>query len=265
MTDVDLSIVAPAHDEEANIAGLVDDVRRALEGAAVRFEMIVVDDGSRDGTRAAIASAMAAHPWLRGLALAPVAHGAGNGQSAAFRAGIAAARGTFVALMDADRQNDPGDIPAMLDLLRRRNADVVQGDRTADRHDRREKRIASRIGRMFCRVFLGDTTRDTGCSLRILRREVAAQLPLQYRGMHRFIPYYARLLGYDVVELPVRHRARTAGSTHYGIGDRALSGVRDILAVRWMRSRLREPRSEPIVATTGSREPRVEESETVGR
>ena len=265
MAAVEVSIIAPARDEEANIAGLVEDVDRALSGAGLRFELIVVDDGSTDGTRAAIASAIGGRPWVRGLALDPTADGSGNGQSAAFRAGIAAARGALVVLMDADRQNDPGDIPRLLAVLRDRRADVVQGDRTANRRDRRMKRFASGVGRMFCRAILGDVTRDTGCSLRVVRREVALQLPLQYRGMHRFIPYYARVLGYQVVEIPVRHRPRTAGSTHYGIRNRALPGLRDLLTVRWMRSRLREPRSVPIAAPAAVHDLRAAESETVVR
>ena len=265
MAAVDLSIIAPARDEQANIAGLVDDVDRALAGAGRRFEMMVVDDGSTDGTRAEIEAAMARHPWVRGLALERAADGSSNGQSAAFRAGIVATRGQLVVMMDADRQNDPGDIPAMLAVLGDRGVDVVQGDRTANRRDRRTKRIASGVGRLFCRVVLGDTTRDTGCSLRVLRREVALRLPLQYRGMHRFVPYYARLLGYEVVEVPVRHRARTAGRTHYGIRNRALPGLRDLLTVRWMRSRLCDPRAEPIATSTPARELRAAESETVAR
>jgi len=251
MSGVELSIVAPARDEEANIEALVDDVHRALEDAGECFELILVDDGSTDGTRAAIAREIARRSWVRGLALAPLA-GGGNGQSAAFEAGIVAARGSVIAFMDADRQNDPGDLPAMLEVFRTRAVDMVQGDRSANRRDDRVKRITAWVGRTFRRVFLRDNIRDTGCSLRVMRRELAVQLPLRYRGMHRFIPFYARQLGYEVVEVPVRHRPRTAGMTKYGVRDRALPGLRDLLAVRWMRSRLRSPRVEPIGAPDGS-------------
>ena len=124
---------------------------------------------------------------------------------------------------------------------RRERADMVQGDRTASRRDGLAKRVASAVGRVARRIVLGDTIRDTGCTLRVFRREVLEALPLQFHGMHRFVPYCARLGGHRVVETPVAHRPRARGRSKYGLADRAGPGLRDLLAVRWMRARLRRP------------------------
>jgi dolichol-phosphate mannosyltransferase len=186
------------------------------------------------------------HDWLRVYAMTATPPGRGNGQSAAFHAGIRRARGRVIALLDADLQNDPADLPAMLEAMRTHKADMVQGDRSADRRDTAWRRFSSWVGRTFRRTMLGDTIRDTGCSLRVFRREVGLALPLQYKGMHRFIPFYARTLGYTVIEHPVHHRPRTAGVAKYGAWNRALPGLRDLIAVRWMRSRLRPVSSEAV-------------------
>jgi glycosyltransferase involved in cell wall biosynthesis len=253
-SDVDLSIIAPAHNEEGNIEGLVADVQQAMAGSGLRFEMILVDDGSTDRTRERLAVAMSRCDWLRGLSLCNTPPGAGNGQSAAFRAGLLEARAPLIALLDADRQNDPADIPRMLEKLASEKVDMVQGDRSANRRDGLVKRIASWVGRSFRRWLLADPIRDTGCSLRVFRREVGLVLPLQYCGVHRFIPYYARLVGFEVIEMSVAHRPRVAGETKYGIRDRALPGLRDLIAVLWMRSRLRDTRATPVEPMQKSRE-----------
>lgn len=236
---VELSIIAPAHNEEENIAGLVEDVRVAMEGSGVTFEMILVNDGSTDGTEDCIVEQMGRHDWLRSFRMLGTPEGSGNGQSAAFYAGIRAARGGLIALLDADRQNDPGDLPGMLKLLREGGADMVQGDRSANRRDNAWRKFSSWVGRTFRRVLLGDTIRDTGCSLRVFKRELGLTLPLQYKGLHRFIPFYARLGGFEVLEMAVSHRPRIAGVAKYGAWNRALPGLRDLIAVRWMRTRLR--------------------------
>ncbi len=235
---IDLSIVAPAHNEEENISGLVSDVAEAMRDSGLTFEMIIVDDGSTDRTLARIHDEMSRYSWLCGLKILNTPDGRGNGQAAAFYAGIRRAQGRLIALIDADRQNDPADIPGMIATLLADGVDMIQGDRTANRQDTLIKRISSRVGRTFRKAFLHDQIRDTGCSLRVFKREVGLALPLQYRGMHRFIPYYAGLLGFRVVEMPVIHRPRVAGKTKYGIWDRALPGLRDLLAVRWMTKRL---------------------------
>jgi glycosyltransferase involved in cell wall biosynthesis len=243
---IDLSIIAPAHNEQGNISGLLDDVENAMSGEGIRFEMILVDDGSTDQTASVMAREAAPRNWLRCYAMANTPHGSGNGQSAAFNAGVRLARGGTIALLDADRQNDPSDLPAMLKAMADTEADMVQGDRSANRQDSLVRGATSWVGRTFRRVMLGDTIRDTGCSLRVLRREVGLALPLQYKGMHRFIPFYARQLGYRVVEFPVQHRPRMSGVPKYGVWNRALPGLRDLFAVRWMRNRLRDTATRPI-------------------
>ncbi|HCT44593.1 MAG TPA: glycosyltransferase [Phycisphaerales bacterium] len=174
--------------------------------------------------------------------------GKGHGQSAAFHAGFRATRGRLIAVLDADLQNDPADIPKMLDLLEEANADFVQGDRSAVRKqgDSTIRLFGSWVGRSFRRVLLGDTITDTGCSLRVMKREIALQLPLEFMGMHRFIPATARHLGYTVVEMPVNHRHRHAGEPKYGMGitKRALPGLVDLFAVRYMRNRRRPVSSQ---------------------
>jgi dolichol-phosphate mannosyltransferase len=255
-----LSVVAPAHNEAENIAQLVEQTGLALSAAGVTFELIIVDDGSTDTTRACIAELMAARPWLRGLSMRDTPPGRGNGQSAAFHAGIRAARGTFIATIDADLQNDPADLPAMLDLARERNADFVQGDRSHARRDNLIRRVSSRVGRFFRRLILRDVVRDTGCSLRIMRRQVALRLPLEFRGVHRFMPFLAHSMGSVVVEMPVRHRERVAGVSKYGLGitQRAIPGLIDCFAIRWMTSRRRGVLSASI-SPAASRPGRVDQ------
>jgi dolichol-phosphate mannosyltransferase len=246
---VELSIIAPAHNEQENIAGLVADVEQAMADSGLRFELIVVDDGSTDQTRRRLIEQMAGRPWLRVFAMTQTPPGRGNGQSAAFHAGLRRAAAPLIALMDADRQNDPADLPAMVQRLRDEQVDMVQGDRSHARQDNFIRRQSSAVGRAFRRMVLGDTIRDTGCSLRVFRREPALLLPLQYKGLHRFIPIYFRMAGYQVVQMQVNHRPRAAGEAKYGIWNRALPGLIDLLAVRWMRSRLRPTTCRAVEAS----------------
>lgn len=250
---IELSLIAPAHNEEDNVEALAREAQAALEGAGIPFEVIIADDGSTDTTRAKVAFLMATRPWLRCVAMLDTPPGKGNGQSAAFHAAIRSARGRLVATMDADLQNDPADLPRMLELMQREGADMVQGDRSHARRDNLVRRVGSHVGRLFRRWLLADTIRDTGCSLRVMKREIALALPLEFKGMHRFIPVTARSLGYRVVEMPVNHRPRTAGETKYGMGiwQRALPGLIDLFAVRWMRARRRPTRCQEIGPAPG--------------
>jgi len=193
---------------------------------------------------------MDGRPWLRCIAMTETPPGRGHGQSAAFHAGFRACRGELVATLDADCQNDPADLPRMLNLLDRTGADMVQGDRSRNRRDSAVRRAGSVVGRAFRRGLLGDSIRDTGCSLRVMRREIALRLPLEFRGMHRFIPVTARQMGYQVVEMEVSHRPRTAGETKYGMGvaSRAIPGLVDCFAVRYMGRRRRPVCCEMIEA-----------------
>jgi glycosyltransferase involved in cell wall biosynthesis len=237
--ECDLTVVAPAHNEEENVEVLVRQIAAALDRSDLDYEILIVDDGSTDRTRERVEALMATHPRLRCVALRHTPPGRGCGQSAAFYAGFRAARGRVIASLDADLQNDPADLPAMLDLMRRTGADLVQGDRSRNRRDNLVRRFGSVVGRIFRLTLLGDAVRDTGCSLRVMKRWVALALPLQFRGMHRFIPVIARHMGALVVEMPVNHRPRHAGQTKYGLGilPRALPGLIDLFAVRWMCSR----------------------------
>lgn len=257
----ELSVVAPARNEEDNIPLLVARVQAALADAGVVFEFIIVDDASSDETAARVVSMMPGRPWLRLIRLAPgpgasEPGGTGHGQSAAFRAGFGACRGALVASLDADLQNDPADLPRLLDHLGATGADFVQGDRSLARAlgDARVRRLGSMIGRLARRAVLGDTIRDTGCSLRVMRREIAVALPLEFRGMHRFVPFTARRMGWTVVELAVAHRPRHAGTPKYGLGivQRAWPGLVDCLAVRWMVDRRRLPVATEHAARPGS-------------
>lgn len=235
--------MAPAHNEAENVAKLIEEVEAAASGMS--FEFILVDDASTDDMVSIAAEMQRTRPWLRVVTLGVPPGGGGNGQSAAFKAGFAAARGELVASLDADLQNDPADIPRLVAEFERTGADFVQGDRSAARRqgDAWIRQVSSIIGRAFRRAILGDTIRDTGCSLRVMKREIGLRLPLEFKGMHRFIPVTARQLGYTVVELPVAHRSRFAGTPKYGVGirKRAIPGLLDCFAVRWMRGRRVQP------------------------
>ncbi len=261
---ITLSVVSAAHNEQDNVADLVRQTLAALEPVLQHFEIVIVDDGSTDGTLSVLVQLMSRHERLRVIHMldTPRRAGEGNGQSAAFWAGIRAARGEVIALIDADLQNDPADIPSLLETRSDSGADVVQGDRRASRRDSLVRRGSSVAARVFRRWFLGDTIHDTGCSLRVLRREAAMALPLQFRGMHRFIPLTCRQLGYRVLEQPVRHRPRTAGRSKYGIRNRALVGLIDCFAVRWMRSRRRPVAYKEVGSSGAALPPAMPSTET---
>jgi len=261
ISTIRLSVVAPAHNEEENIDELVKQVGEALVPTGIGFEFVIVDDGSTDATKDKVLAHQSTHPWVRCVSMTNTPKGSGNGQSAAFHAGFRAARGELIAVLDADLQNDPADIPAMLTLLEESGADFVQGDRSAARSqgDAKIRQIGSWVGRKFRLWVLGDTIRDTGCSLRVMKREIALALPLEFKGMHRFIPATARHLGYTVVEMPVSHRHRHAGTPKYGMGitKRALPGLIDLFAVRYMRNR-----RKPVTSIEHTSEPSTNQAPT---
>ena len=231
-----LSIVVPAHNEQDNLALLVEQIDASLRQQGVDAELVLVDDGSTDDTLGVARSLSADHAWVRVLHREKC-----QGQSSAMFAGIHAAHAPLVATLDADLQNDPADLLKMLERVESGEADMVQGDRSANRKDSVARRYASIIGRSARRLLLGDSVRDTGCSARVLRTAYARQIPLQYKGMHRFVPVYVAALGGVVKEQPVHHRARHAGVTKYGVGviTRGWNGLQDCFAVAWMRKRLR--------------------------
>lgn len=246
---VTLSVVVPALNEEGNVQPLVEQIDQAMSQAQVSYELIIVDDGSSDTTLDKLQALMQQYDTLRTLHREQP-----RGQSAAMGQGIAAARGTYIATLDADLQNDPADLPKMLALLREEEADMVQGDRSHARQDNLVRRYGSIVGRAFRRAVLGDRVRDTGCSARVMRGTYAKQIPLQFNGVHRFFPAYIALMGGKIVEMPASHRPRTAGETKYGMGilTRGPRGLFDLFAVRWMKSRWRDTKVVEIEKNNAS-------------
>lgn len=241
---IKLTVLAPAFNEQENIERLVSEVLAALRPTGTPFEFLIADDCSTDRTPELVRGLMAEHPELRLITMqrdARTPPGKGNGQSAAFYAAIRAARGDLIGMLDADLQNDPADFVEMLRLQAQHNADLVQGDRSANRKDNLVRRASSAVGRFFRRLILADVVRDTGCSLRVIRKQYALRLPLEFKGAHRFIPIVTAQLGGKIVEMPVHHRPRHAGVSKYGFGitQRAIPGLIDCFAIRWMHSRRR--------------------------
>jgi glycosyltransferase involved in cell wall biosynthesis len=218
-----MSVVIPVFNEEENLSILQSELHAALTG--VSHEIIFVDDGSTDRSAEKIQTA----PNIRILRFEKNA-----GQSAALYAGIQAARGQTIVMIDSDLQNDPADIPRLLEEISR-GADLVCGYR-AQRKDTLGKRLTSRIANLVRSRFTKDHVRDTGCTLKAMRRECATAL-VPFKGMHRFIPALIKGAGYRLVEIPVNHRPRRFGQTKYGLGSRALRATIDMFGVRWLLSR----------------------------
>jgi glycosyltransferase involved in cell wall biosynthesis len=225
---VDVSIVAPVYNERENLGPLVDELLAVLRKTALGFEIVLVDDGSDDGSAEAIASLSAAHPEVRGVHFK-----VNRGQTAAFDAGFKSARGAIVVTIDADLQNDPRDIPKLLSAIEGHDAAV--GFR-AERRDTTVRRLSSKIANAIRNRLSGDDIIDTGCSLKAFRADALAQIKL-WNGMHRFLPTLIRMEGKSVVQIPVHHRPRLAGSSKYGVWNRLFRSSADLLAVRWMKSR----------------------------
>jgi glycosyltransferase involved in cell wall biosynthesis len=226
--DVELSVILPVHDEAQSLPVLWEELRAALAAGGWSAEVLFVDDGSRDGSDAIIRTIRARDRRVRLIRLDTHA-----GVSAAVDAGFRHARGRIIVTMDSDLQNDPRDIAALVSRLD--GFDAAIGWRQ-DRHDPWLKRVSSRIGNAVRSRVLGDSVRDSACGLRAMRRHCLADLP-RFSGFQRFIPSLLGLAGHRVLEVPVRHRARRFGRSHFGIRNRALVAFEDLLAVRWMRSR----------------------------
>ncbi|MEI6560864.1 MAG: glycosyltransferase family 2 protein [Verrucomicrobiota bacterium] len=218
-----VSVVIPLFNEQDNMETLQRELHAALEG--LNYEIVFVDDGSKDAT----VSRVETRPEVRLLAFEKNA-----GQSAAMYAGIHAARGEVIALLDGDLQNDPADIKMLLGEIEK-GADLVCGYR-AKRKDTVVKQITSRVANFVRSRFTKDGVRDTGCTLKAMRRECRDALVLFY-GMHRFIPALVKGAGHRIVEVAVNHRPRTAGVSKYGLGNRAIKATVDMFGVRWLLSR----------------------------
>ena len=223
LTSPHLSVVVPVFNEEENIAILQSELETALTGT--NHEIVFVDDGSTDQTAAKISRS----PTVRLIRFEQ-----NRGQSAAIYAGANAARGNVVVFIDGDLQNDPADIPRLTAEIER-GADLVCGYR-AKRRDTATKRLTSRIANFVRSRFTKDGVRDTGCTLKAMRRECVRTL-VPFKGMHRFIPALVKGAGYRLVELPVNHRPRRFGQSKYGFGSRAVRATVDMFGVRWLLSR----------------------------
>jgi dolichol-phosphate mannosyltransferase len=230
-SSVDLSIVVPVYNEEENLPLLWPEIREVLEPTGLRYEVIFVDDGSRDRSAEIVRGFREQDPRVRLVRLR-----ANAGETAATDAGIKSVRGRHVVVMDADLQNDPHDIPGMLVHLDR--WDAVTGwrvNRAAG--DSWVRRVSSRIANRVRNRLSEESIHDSGCTFRAFRRECLRDLAL-YKGFHRFIPTLLRMRGFRVLEVPVNHRPRRFGESKYGIGNRAVRGFVDLLVVRWMKDRL---------------------------
>lgn len=234
-----VTILVPMRNEEGNVAPLIAEISAAMDGAdGAPYELIAVDDGSTDETRTILANLRATYPALRVLV-----HARSGGQSAAIRSGVLAARGTFIATLDGDGQNNPAFIPAMIGKLRGDPAvGLVQGQRVG-RKDTAFKRWQSRMANRIRGAILKDGTRDTGCGLKAFPRDVYLRLPY-FDAIHRFMPALVRREGFTVALVDVVDRPRHSGRSNYGFWGRLGVGILDLAGVWWL---IRRKRATPAV------------------
>ena len=234
---MELSVVIPVLNEAGNIEPLLAEVVAALQGK-FDFEIVYVDDASDDATPVELASARRRNPRLR-----VVTHRRTCGRSTALRSGIIAARGDWIATLDGDGQNDPADIPKLLEVARQAAAAgqtvLVAGYRKR-RQDSNVKRLSSRVANAVRSRLLGDATPDTGCGLKVFARTDFLNLPY-FDHMHRFLPALMQRAGGSVTSVEVNHRHRQRGASKYGTLDRLAVGVVDLLGVMWLQRRARIP------------------------
>ena len=230
-----LSVVVPVRNEAGNVLPLIEEVHAALAGGP-EFELLYVDDGSRDATPGELAAARARFPRLRVLT-----HRDSCGQSAALMTGVCAARGEWIATLDGDGQNDPADLPKLLAARDSgpRNLQLVAGWRVA-RNDSWLKRVSSRVANAVRARLLGDATPDTGCGLKLILRSAYLALPV-FDHMHRFLPALIQRNGGATLSVPVGHRPRVRGRSNYGLHNRLWTGIVDLAGVLWLKRRLKRP------------------------
>ncbi|MCB1149872.1 MAG: glycosyltransferase family 2 protein [Chlamydiia bacterium] len=222
------SVVIPLKDEESNIEKLVDELEPVMNKLGRPWELILVDDGSTDSTPQILKALAQEKNTLRVLTF-----DCNYGQTSAFDAGFKECKGEIVITLDGDRQNNPADIPLLLERLE--GCDLVCGERIA-RRDPPAKKIISSLAKFVRRAVLKDPIRDTGCSLKVYRASCLKRIPL-FDGMHRFLPALFVIYGYKVDQMPVDHRERTAGKSKYNFFNRSFNTISDLLAVLWMSRR----------------------------
>lgn len=231
MPNIDkFAVVLPVFNEQDNLQALFREIRTAAEKTGRDWETVFVDDCSTDRSLEVIRSIAEENPET----VRYVSFAENCGQSAAFCAGFDAAEAPVVITMDADGQNDPADIGAMLEEYAKGH-DMVVGWR-ANRKDTFSKKIASKFANRIRDAFTADGVRDTGCSLKVMNREMLLKLP-RFRNMHRFLPALMRLQGASVSEVKVNHRPRVSGVSKYSNWERAVQGIYDLIGVRWLMSR----------------------------
>lgn len=219
------SLVVPVHNEEANLRPLFAEIVELFAGLAMRAEAIFVNDGSTDGSSAVLAELMGSDARVR-----VVDHERNLGLTAALATGFRFAAGDVIGMADADMQNPPLELAALLAALP--GHDMVVGWRR-DRHDSWYRKMQSRIANSYRNRMTREVVHDVGCGLKVFRAEVVQRIKL-FKGMHRFLPTLARMEGFRICEVPVRHRARASGQSHFGMWNRLFKGLRDVKAVRWM-------------------------------
>lgn len=225
----EVSVVLPIYEEEENIPILLGEIRAAMEPLGRPYEVLCVDDGSGDGSWSALRRAADGYSALRALRFRQ-----NRGQTAAMVAGFREALGDIIVTMDSDLQNDPADIPRLLDALK--DHDVVLGVRER-RNDNWLRRLSSRLANRYRRKRTGDEAIDTGCSLKAFRAAFVRDIP-PYRGMHRYLPVLVRMAGAERIhQVMVNHRPRIHGVAKYGVWNRLWVGIADVKAVRWMQRR----------------------------
>lgn len=222
------SVVIPLKNEKCNIIDLIEELEPVMFSLKNPWELICIDDGSTDGTREMLQNILPQKKYLRAIIF-----NKNYGQSSAFDAGFKAARGDFVITLDGDRQNDPQDIPKLIDHIT--DCDLVCGIRTK-RKDTLSKRFTSKLANFVRRKLCDDGVDDTGCSLKIYRRDCLTKIKM-YHGMHRFLPALFKIEGFRIKQIPVNHRERLKGKSHYNFFNRSFNTVFDLIAVYWMRKR----------------------------
>ena len=235
-----LSVVVPVFNERDNVVPLINEITAALRGL-VDFEIVYVDDNSKDDTLAVLSSAKAANPELR-----VIHHVSQSGQSTAIRNGVKAARGAWIATLDGDGQNDPADIPKLL-AMREASPDPIKlfAGWRVDRKDTGSKRLASKWANAIRSRLLRDETPDTGCGIKLFEREAFLDLPY-FDHMHRYLPALMQRAGWQVKSVPVNHRARGTGVSKYNNLNRALVGIADLRGVGWLIRRSKRTVTEEI-------------------